>query len=100
MKAKTRKPARYHVRATDANRAILEDRENGFTTEFWAPGDGGYVRAVDTVHPGTLGRQVCDELAHQGTTLHWAPKDGPLAKLIRVHARRYYRAVDRQFEAR
>jgi hypothetical protein len=56
--------------------------------EFWAPSNGGYVREIDNQHPGTLGVQVCDRLAHSGYTLSARPDT-----LERVIRREYRRMV-------
>lgn len=36
---------------------------------YWCPQGGGYVRLTTPNFPGTLGRQVCDRLQTQGSTL-------------------------------
>lgn len=72
------------------NRAVLDDATGVLDLfgdpgrrEFWAPSDGGYVREIDEAHPGTLGQQVCDRLAHTGTTLYWSPGGRSVADIVR-----------------
>ena len=65
---------------------------NGEDVTYWAPSQGGYVRDI-TVHPGLLGKQVCDGLAYMGTTLMWNPDGGPLVELIRQEYRTLYRRL-------
>ncbi len=52
----------------------------GHVTEFWAPSAGGYVRVVDSNHPGTLGRQPT---WHGGSTLTCGPSEASLARQAR-----------------
>ena len=62
--------------------------------EFWVPSDGGYVREVDTQHPGTLGAQVCQRLESRGSTL--SSTRAALLDLIRREYRRAMTAVARR----
>jgi len=55
--------------------------------EFWVPASGGYVREIDDAHPGTLGRQVCRSLHHEGHTLHSSP-EGLKALILAEYRRR------------
>lgn len=52
---------------TDSGSVCLRDGDR--IREFWVPYQGGYVREVDELHPGTLARQVCRCLDHRGDTL-------------------------------
>ena len=66
---------------------------------FSSIGSYGYI--WDTTHqPGTLGSQVCDELAGGGSTLTCRPDDeDDLRRVIRREQRRRLRAR-RRWEAR
>jgi len=103
-----RKPRRYTITGDD-NRCTLTyspdaDRlwghEDGPAERtYWAPDGGGYVR--DTTHqPGTLGSQVCNEMASMGHTLHWGNIYWPLADLIRHEVRKAYASQARMEAAR
>jgi hypothetical protein len=84
--------ARVRFASLDDNRCSITWRD-GTVTTYWAPDFGGYVRDISR-HPGTLGQQVGDGLAHSGNMLMWrGPR--PLVDLIR----REYRALRRE-EAR
>lgn len=75
---------------------LTADFGNGVETRtFWAPLKGGYIREVTDDRPGTLGYQLCDGLAHTGSTLMWFPDRGypPLIDIIRREWRAYQRAM-------
>ncbi|HZP46309.1 MAG TPA: hypothetical protein VFB15_11730 [Candidatus Binataceae bacterium] len=60
---------------------------------YWCPLHGGYVREVTPNAPGILGRQVCEGLSAEGSTLYASDPDAkPLIDLIR---REYARGMER-----
>lgn len=98
----TRQTRRYSVSGdstTECTMTVYETcvlGEAGAVFEFWAPKPGGYVRDVsDPARPGTLGPQVCEQLASRGSTLT-APMRTPLATMIRREARAALRSAERE----
>jgi len=76
---------------TDGGVVYLRDEDaNGeqVIREFWVPPGGGYVREIDNIRPGTLGRQVCRFLEHRGSTLS-CDED----RLLHVIRREYRRSI-------
>lgn len=61
------------------------------TRTYWCPADGGYVYETAEGRPGTLGRQVGEDLSHSGDML--TASEATLPDVIRQARRRELRAL-------
>lgn len=100
----TRRAPRYRITVIEHDRvelttsdpavrdliALRDSDADTLRLVYAAYGSAGYVHEIsDPRRPGTLGPQVCEQLASRGSTLMCSPKTGiALAALIRRELRR------------